>query len=183
MLIEGKLERWNDERGFGFIVPLDGGEDIFVHVSAFPHDGRRPQNGELLAFAIEIDAGGRKRARDVRRPRPSERPAARSPGTVDRQREHRPSRLGGVLLALLVAFGVYGYRHSRPAARGDLAPAPLASTAAHSPLAENFSCDGRTRCRQMSSCAEARYFLQHCPGVEMDGDHDGIPCEDALCRP
>jgi endonuclease YncB( thermonuclease family) len=44
-----------------------------------------------------------------------------------------------------------------------------------------FRCDGRTRCQQLASCAEARYFLAHCPGVQIDGDGDGIPCEDQLC--
>lgn len=42
-------------------------------------------------------------------------------------------------------------------------------------------CDGRTRCNQMTSCAEAMYFLQHCPGVEMDGNRDGVPCEEQWC--
>jgi hypothetical protein len=46
---------------------------------------------------------------------------------------------------------------------------------------DQFSCDGRTRCPEMTSCAEARFFLQNCPGTKMDGDHDGIPCEDQLC--
>ena len=44
-----------------------------------------------------------------------------------------------------------------------------------------FSCDGKTRCSQMTSCAEATFYLQNCPGVKIDGDHDGIPCEDQLC--
>lgn len=29
----------------------------------------------------------------------------------------------------------------------------------------------------MNSCSEAKLFLKHCPGMEMDGDGDGIPCE------
>ncbi|TLZ00944.1 MAG: excalibur calcium-binding domain-containing protein [Gammaproteobacteria bacterium] len=33
----------------------------------------------------------------------------------------------------------------------------------------------------MNSCAEAKYFLAHCPNVKMDGDHDGIPCERQWC--
>ncbi|HEV2708378.1 MAG TPA: excalibur calcium-binding domain-containing protein [Pyrinomonadaceae bacterium] len=45
-----------------------------------------------------------------------------------------------------------------------------------------FQCDGRTRCSQMTSCAEAMYFLKNCPGVEMDGDRDGIPCEQQWCN-
>lgn len=45
----------------------------------------------------------------------------------------------------------------------------------------SFSCDGRTRCSQMTSCEEAMYFLEHCPGVEMDGGGDGVPCERQWC--
>jgi hypothetical protein len=33
----------------------------------------------------------------------------------------------------------------------------------------------------MTSCAEARYFLEHCPGVKMDGEGDGNPCEEQWC--
>jgi hypothetical protein len=50
-------------------------------------------------------------------------------------------------------------------------PAPQASDL-------SFSCDGRVHCSQMTSCEEADYFVQHCPGVKMDGDRDGKPCED-----
>jgi hypothetical protein len=46
---------------------------------------------------------------------------------------------------------------------------------------QSFSCDGRTYCSQMKSCAEATYFVRNCPGVEMDGDGDGVPCESQWC--
>lgn len=46
----------------------------------------------------------------------------------------------------------------------------------------SFKCDGRTSCPQMTSCAEARFFIQSCPNTAMDGDRDGIPCEDQWCR-
>ena len=45
------------------------------------------------------------------------------------------------------------------------------------PTIMNFRCDGRQYCSQMTSRAEAEYFLQHCPDTRMDGDYDGIPCE------
>ena len=46
-----------------------------------------------------------------------------------------------------------------------------------------FRCDGRKVCSQMTSCAEAKYFLANCPGVKMDGDGNGIPCERQWCSP
>jgi hypothetical protein len=33
----------------------------------------------------------------------------------------------------------------------------------------------------MHSCAEATFFLRNCPGVKMDGDNDGVPCETQWC--
>ena len=48
-------------------------------------------------------------------------------------------------------------------------------------LSRSFSCDGRQYCSQMRSCAEAKYFLANCPGVKMDGDKNGVPCEQQWC--
>ncbi len=46
----------------------------------------------------------------------------------------------------------------------------------------SYKCDGRVYCSQMTSCAEAKFFLQNCPGVKMDGNNDGIPCERQWCN-
>jgi len=46
---------------------------------------------------------------------------------------------------------------------------------------QKFRCDGRTHCSQMTSCAEATYFLRNCPNTKMDGNKDGIPCERQWC--
>ena len=40
-----------------------------------------------------------------------------------------------------------------------------------------FKCDGRQYCSQMTSRAEAEFFIRNCPDTKMDGDNDGIPCE------
>ena len=50
------------------------------------------------------------------------------------------------------------------------------------PVAASFSCDSRKHCSQMTSCAEATYFIQHCPNTKMDGNNDGIPCEKQWCQ-
>jgi hypothetical protein len=45
-------------------------------------------------------------------------------------------------------------------------------------LASNhFKCDDRQYCSQMTSRAEAEFFIKNCPNTKMDGDRDGIPCE------
>lgn len=63
------------------------------------------------------------------------------------------------------------------------AAAPSPRTLAPAPMTRfsGFSCDTRQYCSQMKSCEEATYFLANCPGVKMDGDRDGIPCEEQWC--
>lgn len=46
----------------------------------------------------------------------------------------------------------------------------------------SYRCDGRIHCSQMTSCAEATFFLNNCPGVKMDGDNDGVACEQQWCN-
>ena len=58
-----------------------------------------------------------------------------------------------------------------------------ASNSASAKKFSRFTCDERKMCTQMTSCLEAKYFLAHCPGVKMDGDGDGIPCEQQWCHP
>ena len=62
------------------------------------------------------------------------------------------------------------------------APAPAPVAVAPVPPVLNARCDGRKRCTQMRSCEEATWFLKNCPGMEMDGDGDGVPCERQWCR-
>ena len=65
----------------------------------------------------------------------------------------------------------------------DALQAPATGTVTES----KFTCDGRIYCSQMTSCEEAEFFLENCPGVKMDGDRngngegDGVPCERQWC--
>lgn len=70
-------------------------------------------------------------------------------------------------------------RKAEPSTAKPVEYAPIAPRAS-SPA--SFSCDGRKHCSQMRSCAEAKFFLANCPGTKMDGDGDGIPCEEQWCR-
>ena len=65
MRIDGVIKSWNDERGFGFIEPTQGGQEIFVHVKAFRVRTGRPQIGQLVSFEVELGAQGKKRAKNV----------------------------------------------------------------------------------------------------------------------
>ena len=71
----------------------------------------------------------------------------------------------------------------RPEGAAAPSPRPAPAAAAASPASGPWRCDGRTQCSQMRSCAEATWFLRHCTGTVMDGDGDGVPCEQQWCRP
>ena len=68
MRTHGTLTKWNDDRGFGFISPAGGGPEVFVHVSAFPRDGRRPTLDEVISYETETGADGKMRAVKIMRP-------------------------------------------------------------------------------------------------------------------
>ena len=75
MRFSGSLKSWNDERGFGFIAPEQGGDEIFVHIKAFPAGTGRPSIGQLLTFEVELGSNGKKRAGAVQYPNRSRRTA------------------------------------------------------------------------------------------------------------
>jgi len=185
MRLSGTLRSWNDDRGFGFIAPTHGGAELFVHISALPRDGTRPTVGEKLTYELGRGRDGKPQAVNViRQAIGLAAVQSASPATL---RVRGPSvlpKLVGVLLVL--ALGGFGYSQFQQRAAPPLATAAPVPAVPERPLRQmaepaSFRCDGRTHCSQMTSCQEATWFLQHCPGVKMDGNHDGVPCEEQWC--
>ncbi len=178
MRIDGTLTKWNDDRGFGFIAPTQGGPEVFAHISAFPRDSQRPRIGERVTFEIGTGKDGKHQAKNIVCPtRPTEKPYRLSEPA---KRPDKPGLLGQLIpIGLVVALGVYGYdAYTHRIAPQTAFEAPSRET--ESPSA--FHCDGRIHCSQMTSCAEAEFFLRNCPGVKMDGNNDGEPCEQQWCN-
>lgn len=57
---KGRITSWNDDKGFGFVSPLTGGERTFVHIKAFANRSRRPVEGDIVTYTVSADAQGRR---------------------------------------------------------------------------------------------------------------------------
>lgn len=188
--IEGQLKTWNEEKGFGFITPLNGGQDIFVHLSNYPKAGGKPRIGETLTFNVTLNEDGKKKAINIQRPGATQRASTAMRKEPVRRNSSLMGRLASVALLAALAFGLYQTVAPRlkpvPSAGADqtasrvASPSTLAATSGARPSA-HYTCDGRRFCSQMTSCEEATYFLRNCPNTEMDGDNDGVPCESQWC--
>merc|ERR1719223_1835094 len=61
----GTAKRWNMEKGFGFIVPDGGGDDMFVHANALL-DGNALRDGARVCYRKSFDhAKNKDRAEEV----------------------------------------------------------------------------------------------------------------------
>jgi uncharacterized membrane protein YsdA (DUF1294 family)/cold shock CspA family protein len=66
MRLKGTIIEWLDDRGFGFIEPLGGGDKVFCHIKAFAVRVRRPMAGDSVTNVTRKDSQGRAQATDVR---------------------------------------------------------------------------------------------------------------------
>ena len=55
---KGTVKWFNNQKGFGFIQPDDGGKDVFVHISAVERSGMNGLNeGQKITYEIATERG------------------------------------------------------------------------------------------------------------------------------
>ncbi|MBB2937579.1 cold shock CspA family protein [Amycolatopsis bartoniae] len=72
-MVTGKVVRFDEIRGYGFVAPEGGGEDVFVHVNDLDVDKRLIAPGTVVEFTVEDGERGPKASnvRVVRNSRPA----------------------------------------------------------------------------------------------------------------
>ena len=201
---KGKLTSWNDDRGFGFIDPENGTKKVFIHISAFKKRGRRPQTGDIIYYQLDMDKEDRIHASQAyiegtnattsRRHRASGtqknsvgyiRSSAGKINQAQEQRRAKRSKRKNFILALLLLFiiiaGIKGLFPNPFQGVNTTSSAKKPASSLPSSSSQNYTCEGKTRCSEMKSCEEAKFYLNNCPNVQIDGDGDGIPCESQWC--
>jgi uncharacterized membrane protein YsdA (DUF1294 family)/cold shock CspA family protein len=94
---KGKIAVWNDDKGYGFVSPLAGGDRTFVHIKAFANRARRPVVGDVITYSVATDARGRPCAE-----------AARIAGVATAPKPKRRTGLVSLFLALAFLLVVVG---------------------------------------------------------------------------
>ncbi len=63
-MASGKVKWFNDQKGYGFITPDEGGKDLFVHHTEIQSDGFRSlKEGQAVEFESVQDGKGPKAAK------------------------------------------------------------------------------------------------------------------------
>lgn len=160
------------------------------NINAAPGNDKRDFSGGPMAFKVALGPESGKGGGAARPPMPSR--------SAERHEQARSSSsLVTAALLILAASAAMFYASMRHDGQQPLPEPVAAAHAATLPhvhktdpvAAARFArpspgaCDGRMRCNQMNSCAEAKYFLDNCPGASagMDGDANGVPCEAQWC--
>lgn len=169
--------KWKEGQGYGFIKRNGETGQTFVHVSSFPVGQSHPKEGELVTYEMAVGAKGEhainvqyvNRAKHVIKPTRFEKPK--------RNRNYFSlivMMIFGFLILTLMSPKKSGLHEATVESSN---PLPLSLTQQD----HTFQCSGKSKCHEMTSCDEAIYYLKNCPGTLMDGDGDGLPCEDEWC--
>ena len=66
-MANGTVKWFNGTKGFGFIQPDDGGQDVFVHISAVERAGMRDlRDGQKISYELQSGRDGRASASDLK---------------------------------------------------------------------------------------------------------------------
>ncbi|MCL1048617.1 excalibur calcium-binding domain-containing protein [Shewanella abyssi] len=185
---KGKLVRWNDDKGFGFIKPdAANARDVFIHISALKQMARKPAVGDQINYFSECQSDGKIKAIKANIEGVAVI-AAKQNGRHDsphhkHNSQRKPKSSRGLLIPLLVllGLGIFGFKKYEEMTATPILTNKDVEQMKFNPV-QNFRCEaGKTHCSQMRSCDEATYYNKYCPNTKMDGDGDGIPCERQHC--
>jgi cold shock CspA family protein len=175
----GRLNSWNEDKGFGFIDLEHGNGKIFIHISALKRMPRRPKVGDVINYQVHTDKDGKNRAVNAKIEGVAEIPMRLKRRNI--KNHNGLSKLFTFALLFLVGFASYNRILEK---NKSLVTTPSSIPEYHltEEKQQDFKCTGKVYCSQMTSCEEATFYQDHCPSTKMDGDSDGIPCENQWCN-
>ncbi len=185
MRYQGKIKAWKDEKGFGFITPNGGGSDVFLHISKLDKRGKRPAVGDQVTYELVTDNQKRQQAVNVM--------FAVSSAKAARATTKKTSSPLFTIIMSVIVLAILGYIVYLSSSHENRVVMPIESNSSVPEVSQpiftrteapqvTYHCTGKKYCSEMTSCAEARFYLKNCSGTEIDGDGDGEPCERQWCN-
>ena len=186
-ILKGKLIRWNDKKGFGFIKPELGNRDIFIHISSLKNMPRKPIVGDIIFYQIHTDNNGKQRAVNSKIQGlkiPKNQTRTNNINVV--RKTNQKSKISTLIFTVLIFVFIGTYVFSFLSKQNRYKNENIFNTSSqHSEIEtydSQYSCSGKTYCSEMNSCEEATFYLRNCPNTKLDGNHDGVPCERQCCN-
>lgn len=195
MLHQGILKDWNPTQGRGFIQRDRAGPDLCIQSSGFRKKPDQLQDGDRIFFQIEIDSEGKLKAVNAYKAGQHFVPASELKKPTLSSMPFQRLLSGLVCLSVLAWLGyqsVYLFSaeanssiaeldHNSDEKSVAISLESLQRPQLQSQESVQFQCEGKRHCSEMRSCDEAKFYLKNCPDVMIDGDNDGIPCEQQFC--
>ena len=178
----GKLKRWNDDKGFGFIGSEENKRDIFIHISALKNMSRRPFIGDSIVYQINTDNNGQQRAVNAKIVGVTKAKVHSRHKYIKRKKANNGLFKLLTIVLILGMMVVFYEKYMKNSNIQKRANTSISSDTIQKQNSVSYSCEGKVYCSEMTSCEEAKYYQNHCFGTKMDGDGDGIPCEKQWCH-
>ncbi|EDN70180.1 Cold-shock protein, DNA-binding [Beggiatoa sp. PS] len=184
-LQKGVLFTWKDEKGFGFILPENCGEDVFIHIRAFGKISRRPKEGDIIYYHLKTTSSNKGKYRAYNATIEGVKSAttghsklrnhsvstnAKKPKRLSRKSTPKKKSFWNIIAVLMVFFMIFVYGISKmsspsPQIEVPQIESPQIETSPLSSQSQKYHCAGKIHCSEMDSCGEARYYLR-CPNVK-----------------
>lgn len=109
MRYSGKLIRWDDDKGFGFIEHNDIKNGVFIHIKSFNNPKNRPQVDDIITYELNKDINGKYNARNasIRSVMPKPKPVSKSTRQVKQNKDTEDSGANYFITIIIVIFSIY----------------------------------------------------------------------------
>jgi uncharacterized membrane protein YsdA (DUF1294 family)/cold shock CspA family protein len=94
MRYQGKIIKWHDDKGYGFVRATSDSKDVYLHISDIRRLNKRPEINELVSYELMKDDIGRFRATNV-----AYQTSSTSVKSID-----KPTKLNSAFLIFILIF-------------------------------------------------------------------------------
>jgi hypothetical protein len=148
--------------------------------------------GDSVYFNIIIEQSGKQKAKIARLNGPDTLETTMNNSTIMTGYRPKPGnrtyrqlpvrRLKSTIITICIGAGVVLFIFSQRNSKQETLSVDNAKNMQHTDETPEFNCEGKVYCSEMTSYEEAFFYLRHCPETQIDGDGDGVPCENQFGR-